>query len=307
MARAVQSYRLLVAGSLVLLASFGLAIALTGGDPASAEEPALRSREQASAAKLDEHTMFGGSPARNMVNLTGRISAAVLGKVNEEGKFVASDAAAIKWHADLGSRAYGGPIVAGGKVFVGTNNELPRNPRDAVKNADGEIEPIDKGIVMCFDESTGKFLWQAVHDKLPGGQVVDWPKEGVCSTPVVDGNRVYYVSNQCKVVCADANGLSDGNQGIATEKYQTPTDADFVWELDMIGDLGVFPHNMAACSPLHRRGQEFWKGSMETTRPRSEDHARPVVEPRVCRNQWSPAGHLSRRGWLALWSQTGNR
>ena len=66
-----------------------------------------------------------------------------------------------------GRRAYGGPIIAGGKVFVGTNNERPRNNRDTKKNADGEVEPIDKGILMCFDEKTGKFLWQAVHDKLP--------------------------------------------------------------------------------------------------------------------------------------------
>ena len=33
---------------------------------------------------------------------------------------------------------------------------------------------------MCFQEATGKFLWQAVHDKLPDRNVKDWPKEGVC-------------------------------------------------------------------------------------------------------------------------------
>lgn len=106
------------------------------------------------------------------------------------------------------------------------------------------------GILMCFDQKSGNLLWQAVHDKLPSGQVHDWPKEGVCSTPLVDGNRVYYVSNRCSVICADVNGMADGNQGIQTEKYKTATDADVIWELDMIGELGVFPHNMAACSPL---------------------------------------------------------
>ena len=35
----------------------------------------------------------------------------------------------VLWSAELGSRAYGGPIVAGGKVFVGTNNEGPRDPK----------------------------------------------------------------------------------------------------------------------------------------------------------------------------------
>ena len=30
--------------------------------------------------------------------------------------------------ADLGSMAYGGPVIAGGRIFVGTNNESPRDP-----------------------------------------------------------------------------------------------------------------------------------------------------------------------------------
>jgi len=56
--------------------------------------------------------------------------------------------------------------------------------------------------MMCFRESTGKFLWQIVHDKLPGGRGNDWPEEGICSGPVVEGDRLWYVSNRCEVVCA---------------------------------------------------------------------------------------------------------
>ena len=179
---------------------------------------------------------FGGTPSRNMVNTT---ATGIPAEIDPE------NASQLKWKVDLGSRAYGGPTIGDGKVFVGTNNERPRNPRDRKND-----EPIDKGIVMCFDEATGKFLWQAVHDKLPSGQVHDWPKEGVCSTPAVEGNRLYYVTNRCTVICVDTNGFSDGNQGITTEEYQTPTDADVIWELDMMKDLNVFPHNMSACSPL---------------------------------------------------------
>lgn len=187
-----------------------------------------------------EVTMFGGTPDRNFVNLVDKN---VVEKPEQGGP-------EQLWTAELGSRAYGGPIIAGGKVFVGTNNERPRNKRDVRKNADGEEEPIDKGNLMCFDQKTGEFLWQAVHDKLPSGQVNDWPKEGICSTPLVEGNRVYYVSNRCTLVCVDANGLADGNQGVQTEKYKDKTDADIIWEYDMIGDQNVFPHNMSACSPL---------------------------------------------------------
>ena len=70
--------------------------------------------------------------------------------------------------------------------------------------------PIDKSVLMCFDEKTGEFLWQMVHDKLEAGQVNDWPREGMCSTPTVEGGRAYYVSNRCEVVCLDLNGLVAG-------------------------------------------------------------------------------------------------
>jgi outer membrane protein assembly factor BamB len=248
MALIIQTRRLIVGVTLLTTGGLGAALFALAQEPANKSQGAAQS---VSFGKPGEHAMFGGSPGRNMVNLTDKFGPAILAKPGEEDKLAPAEGVAVKWHGELGSRAYGGPVVAGGKVFVGTNNEKPRNPRDAQKNADAEVEPIDKGILMCFDEASGKFLWQAVHDKLPGGQVVDWPKEGVCSTPLVEGNRVYYVSNQCKVVCLDANGMADGNQGPQTnEQYKEATDADIIWELDMIGQLGVFPHNMAACSPL---------------------------------------------------------
>ena len=245
--------RLVVGGVLLAIAILGLTLALTGDRPAGADEPAVKVKgadQPVAVRPPGGHTMFGGTPNRNFVDLASKFSAVQLMAVKDGDKVVKEADAVIKWHAELGSRAYGGPIVVGGKVFVGTNNERPRNPRDTVKNSDGDVEPVDKGVLMCFEVATGKFLWQAVHDKLPGGQVVDWPKEGLCSTPVVEGNRIYYVSNRCAVVCADVNGFADGNQGVQTEKYQTPTDEDVIWEFDMIGSLGVFPHNMSACSPL---------------------------------------------------------
>jgi outer membrane protein assembly factor BamB len=205
---------------------------------AVAAEPAKTS--EAGGGKTD-HIMFGGTPDRNMVNLIDK---------DIPGTFKIEDA---KWKATLGSRSYAGPIIANGKVFVGTNNENPRNDRDRGKPNDDDPKgaPIDKGVVMCFDEATGKFLWQAVHDKLESGIVNDWKHEGVCSTPAVEGGRVYYVSNRCTVVCAGTNGFDKAhNQGFQGEKRTDPTDADIIWEYDMIKELDVFPHNMSACSPL---------------------------------------------------------
>jgi outer membrane protein assembly factor BamB len=62
---------------------------------------------------------------------------------------------------------------------------------------------------------------------------------------------MYYVSNRCEVICATTEGLAGGqNVGVQDEKYKGTADADIVWRLDMIKELGVFPHNLATCSPL---------------------------------------------------------
>jgi outer membrane protein assembly factor BamB len=227
--------KILLCGSalamLVIAAIHSIGSSPTAPDPAEAKKG------------NSDRTMLGGTPARNMVNL---IDKDVPDKFEPNGR-------SILWKAELGSRAYGGPTIAGGRVYVGTNNDSPvtRNPRDTLKNKNGEIEPIDRGILLCLDEKTGKFLWQAVHPKLPAGQVQDWPKEGVCSTPCVEGDRVYYVSNQCTVVCADANGQNGKMPaGIERKAFGDPTDARFIWEFDMMKELKVFPHNMSGCSPL---------------------------------------------------------
>src|SRR5262249_46591548 len=86
--------------------------------------------------------LFGGTPSRNMVNLKVK-------GLPAEWDIDPKKSKNVKWSADLGSKAYGGPVVSGGKVFVGTNNQKPRNPKDRDKNGN----PIDLGVVMCFDEA----------------------------------------------------------------------------------------------------------------------------------------------------------
>ncbi len=221
------------------------------------EEPVAKRPEGGAVPKAGKSdlTCFGGDPSRNMVNLIDKGIPFPLGE-GEENKL---NEKLVKWKADLGSRAYGGPIIAGGKVFVGTNNGKPRNNRDERKIGD-DIEPLDKGILMCFDEKTGAYNWQAVHNKLPSGQVNDWPLEGVCSSPLVEGDRVYYTSNRCTLVCVNLTGRTEKPIGSplkfldpikkAEVAFDAKTDADVVWELDMFKDLGVFPHNMTAASPM---------------------------------------------------------
>lgn len=158
----------------------------------------------------------------------------------------------VKWVAKLGSQAYGNTTVAGGKIYVGTNNETPRDLKHKG----------DRGVVYCFDEKTGQFLWQLVVPKLGAGKVSDWEFLGICSSPAIEGNRVYLVSNRCEILCLDTEGLANGNDGIFQEEGEylagtgnppmepSATDADIIWRFDMREELGVFPHNIASSSVL---------------------------------------------------------
>lgn len=189
-----------------------------------------------------EEAMFGNTLNRNMINTT------------EEGlptKFDLKSGLNIKWVAELGSQTYAGPVVAGGKVFVGTNNE---------RKYDEKLGG-DRGNVMAFDAESGEFLWQSAWPKLGAGRVNDWPLQGVCSTPAIEGDRLWYVSNRAEVICADTEGFHDGDNdgpyveegGVDAEgKPQEPSKIaeDVIWKFDLIGELDVFPHNLAAGSPM---------------------------------------------------------
>lgn len=157
----------------------------------------------------------------------------------------------VRWIAKLGSQSYGNPTVADGRVYVGTNNDSPRDARFVG----------DRCVVYCFDEKSGEMLWMYNIPKMGTGKVSDWEFLGICSSPTVDGERVYFVNNLCEVVCVDARGMANGNDGMQDEAQYyagkgkpavelSPSDADVIWTLNMIDECGVFPHNITSSSVL---------------------------------------------------------
>jgi outer membrane protein assembly factor BamB len=176
--------------------------------------------------------MWGGTADRNMVSSMKGLPTTWDLKTKKN----------VKWIAELGSQAYGNPVVASGMVFVGTNNEAMRDP-----NIKG-----DKGVLMAFRESDGQFMWQAVHDKLAAGRANDWPFQGICSSPLVEDGIVYYMSNRGELMAVDVDGFRDGtNDGLVKdEKATRETDPDIIWRYDMMEELGVMQHNMANASPV---------------------------------------------------------
>src|SRR5258708_28062381 len=70
------------------------------------------------AAHAGDQPQWGERLSRNMVS-------------NETGLVDTFDPATgknIRWHAALGTQSFASPVVAGGKVLIGTNNDTPRDP-----------------------------------------------------------------------------------------------------------------------------------------------------------------------------------
>jgi outer membrane protein assembly factor BamB len=133
-------------------------------------------------------------------------------------------------------------VVSGGKVFIGTNNGAGTEaPKQGVE---------DLSRLLCFDAATGKVLWQYSSPKLPSGRVHDWPQVGLCSTPFIDGSRLWVVTNRCTVVCLDVEGFRDNeNDGtVQNESSKSENAADVIWEFDMMKELGVRPLHQAVSS-----------------------------------------------------------
>jgi outer membrane protein assembly factor BamB len=212
----IMTLRSLTLGGLALTAAMAL-----GSSSYRASEPGT-----------GDWPMWGGTPDRNMVS----------NMKNLPGEWDIKTKKNVKWVAKLGSQSYGNPIVAGGMVFVGTNNELLRDPKQTG----------DRGVLMAFKETDGEFMWQHTHAKLESGRANDWPYQGVASSPTVEGNRLYYVSNRGVVFCLDINGFRDGkNDGPVTdEKLTGMNDADVIWQFDMMEQVGSYPHNLSNSSPV---------------------------------------------------------
>ncbi len=170
-------------------------------------------------ARADDWPMLGGRPDRNMLSLE-------VGLPTEwNGGEKKAPLKNIKWVAPLGRVTFCAPVIAGGRVFIGTDS--------------ASTDPVEqRGVLKCFAEADGKLLWSVTHEKLknPGE---DDGTIGVTSTPCVAGERIYYVSNRGELVC---RAVQDGRE---------------LWLIDMREKLGVMPNQASSSSPLVVDGRVF--------------------------------------------------
>jgi outer membrane protein assembly factor BamB len=216
----------------------------------------------AATVRSEDWPQWGGRDARNMHSDEKGVSESF-----EPGKKLSSgmgvDPATtrnVRWTARLGAQTYGNPTVAGGRVFIGTNDASLQDSR---------YRPTKGGLLLCLDEATGRRLWQLVIPRLETNKPefnFDQLDLGICSSPTVDGDRVYLVTNRCEVICLDVHGMANGNDGPLKDEGQytvgpgkhpvetRPGDGDLVWRYDMIGQLGIWPQDASSCSVLIHGG-----------------------------------------------------
>jgi len=158
----------------------------------------------------------------------------------------------ILWQAELGRQTHGTPVVAGRYVLIGTNGENLRDPR--LRG--------DFGVLCCLEAETGRLVWQLVVPKVGGSPYNDWPGTGLCSSPTVEGDRVYVITNRNELTCLDLDGMADGNDNPFKEegRHMTPEghepvtpgprDGDIIWLLDLVQACGIHRHDAAHGSPV---------------------------------------------------------
>jgi len=118
----------------------------------------------------------------------------------------------ITWSIALGYETYGRPVVSGGAVYLGTGSG--RQTAGCRR---------DCGVLLAFRATDGELLWQDAAPRVDRG-VGDFLLPSTTGGPLVDNDRLYYVTAECQLRCLETR---------TGEK---------AWELDMVGRLGVFPH-----------------------------------------------------------------
>ena len=171
--------------------------------------------------------MWGGKPERNMASETEKElpDSYSIGVETDNDTVNLAATKNIKWVAKVGSKTFGSPVVSQGKVFLGTVGT-----------------PSTNATIVCFDEKTGGELGRFICSR-PQGRGENW---GVCSTPMIEDNRLYFVTPYVEAVCVDLNSWLQS----PTATSGAGSDKHVMWRYDMAEKLQSVVDHAASCSVL---------------------------------------------------------
>ncbi len=124
----------------------------------------------------------------------------------------------VRWSMPLGSETYSSPVVAGGFVWIGTNdNNIP--------------SPVSRpnSVLKCFRVTDGVQVYEYNSPWL-GTVNYDAGWTGLGSSPLVEGDRLWIATNRSEVLCLDIGPLTRG-EGMPRE----------LWTLDFVKEFNSFP------------------------------------------------------------------
>lgn len=193
--------------------------------------------------------MLFGSAGRNAVSAETNLPSAFLpGTLHLDTTNEALRVSNLKWRTKLHTHAYGGPIVARGRIYVGINNRQRG------------------GALVALDEATGREAWRLTVPRFATtlkAYNFDDLDLGVCSTPVVDGDRLYFVSSRDEMMCLDADGRGDAGdsrwlkdewtvEGSAQRPPIFEGGGSIHWSVPMLVERHIesWVQDAASCSPL---------------------------------------------------------
>jgi len=143
--------------------------------------------------------------AEDWPHWTGPESRNVLAETDLVESFDRKTLGNVKWVTRLEEMAFGAPTISDGRVFVETNM--------ASVHEDKRFGGIRGGVVACLDEVTGEQIWNLMCPErtwgVPKKTHMEDQRWGICSSPTVDGDRIYVVNNGGDLVCLDFEGLAN--------------------------------------------------------------------------------------------------
>jgi outer membrane protein assembly factor BamB len=175
----------------------------------------------AGAARGDDWPAWGRDLSRNAVSPEKGAPLDFAFEFKDSKGNITTRAKNVRWSVPAGSRLSGGPVVASGLVWVGTNNWMGRDRPSP-----------DASVLLCLREADGKELYRYVSPRRREGWTHDFSYAGMGSTPTVEGDRLWFVSNRAEVVCLDIGPLQKGTG-----------EAKVAWKVDLMKEYGVYPHN----------------------------------------------------------------
>ena len=169
----------------------------------------------ACTAEAKDWPQWGGDNSRNMVSDEKDLPESFTPgeKDSKTGRINPATAKNVRWGVRIGSNTLSTPAIVDGRIYLGA--------------CDGE-----QGQFKCLDAATGRLLWlytaphrpmpRTIDGKMPFNFALFAPQLGVCSSPAVDHERVYFVNHRCEVVCLDAKGPACWN-GRGTRPRRPPS------------------------------------------------------------------------------------